>query len=164
MQRYEYKVLPAPNRGEKAPGVKGTGERFAYAMTQLMNRMAQDGWEYLRADTLPCEERTGLTGRSTSYQNLLVFRRVAAETVAVEMPREIAAVPSAPAAPPLAPPARPAVPAAHTAPVSAAPAPAAPAPAAEPVGAEPLSAHAPLGEAPRLEPAAEGKAPKLGPA
>lgn len=76
MQTHEYKVVPAPRKGDKARGLKAVEDRFAYALTRLMNEMALDGWEYLRTDTLPVEERTGLTGRvSTSFQSLLVFRR-----------------------------------------------------------------------------------------
>ena len=76
MNRYEYKVVPAPKRGEKVRGARHVEDRFAHALMTLMNRMGRDGWEYQRADTLPCEERSGLTGRSTTYQNMLVFRRV----------------------------------------------------------------------------------------
>ena len=75
MQRFEYKVIPAPKRGEKARGVKTTEERFAYALTQLMNALGAEGWDYVRADALPCEERVGLTGTKTTFQNVLVFRR-----------------------------------------------------------------------------------------
>ena len=77
MQRFEYKVIPAPKRGEKARGVKSTEERFALALTTLMNALGADGWEYVRADALPCEERVGLTGTRTTFQNVLVFRRLA---------------------------------------------------------------------------------------
>ena len=75
MQRYEYKVIPAPKRGEKARGVKSTEDRFALALTGMMNQLGAEGWDYVRADTLPCEERSGLTGTKTTVQNLLVFRR-----------------------------------------------------------------------------------------
>lgn len=137
MQRYEYKVIPAPNRGEKARGLKTTGDRFAHAMTLLLNEMAADGWEYVRADTLPCEERTGLTGRNNTYQNLLTFRRLGAEAVAVALPQEIAdAHPHIPDPP---------------APISA--------------PTRVLSPFPPAGEAPKLDlHPAEGNAPKLGPA
>jgi len=84
MVRYEYKVVPAPEQGKKGKGVKGTAGRFANALESLMNALAAEGWEYLRADTLPCEERIGLTGRTTTYQNLLVFRRAAAEDAVAE--------------------------------------------------------------------------------
>ena len=151
MQRYEYKVIPAPNRGEKIRGLKTTGDRFAHSMTELMNDMARDGWEYLRADTLPCEERSGLTSRTTTYQNLLTFRRIPAAVAAVEMPKALAAPAAAPTPAPQSP-------------LVAAPGltPAGQSSAAEP---EPLRATAPLGDAPKVSPAPEpGKAPRLGPA
>jgi len=77
MSAFEFRVVPAPRRGEKARGVRTTEERFALALTRLMNRMAADGWDYVRADSLPCEERSGLRGVRTTFQNMLVFRRPA---------------------------------------------------------------------------------------
>lgn len=73
--RFEYKIVPAPRRGQKAKGVKGTEARFAFALEALMNDLAQDGWEYLRAETLPSEERAGLTGRAVVERHVLIFRR-----------------------------------------------------------------------------------------
>ena len=75
MQRYEFKVLPAPRRGEKARGVKTTDERFALALSTLMNELGAEGWDYVRADTLPVDERSGLTGTKTTFHTMLVFRR-----------------------------------------------------------------------------------------
>lgn len=75
MQAYEYKVIPAPMKGEKERGLKTGAERFAHGLTLQMNEMAKDGWEYWRAETLPAEERAGLTSKVTVYHNLLVFRR-----------------------------------------------------------------------------------------
>jgi hypothetical protein len=75
MQRFEFKVIPAPKRGEKARGVKSTEDRFALALTTLMNQLGAEGWDYVRADALPCEERVGFTGTKTTFQNVLVFRR-----------------------------------------------------------------------------------------
>ncbi|EET48490.1 DUF4177 domain-containing protein [Thalassobium sp. R2A62] len=79
--RFEYKVIPAPKKGRKARGVRGTEKRFANALELAMNELAAEGWEYQRTDTLPCEERQGLTGRTTSFQNMLVFRRTVDEAV-----------------------------------------------------------------------------------
>ena len=81
---YEYAVVPAPKKGLKAKGVKSTEDRFAYALQTVMNEYGAEGWEYVRTDTLPSEERSGFTGRTTVYQNMMVFRkaRVAAEPVA----------------------------------------------------------------------------------
>jgi hypothetical protein len=75
MQNYEYKVVPAPTNGTKAKGVKTVEARFANTLEVLMNKMGADGWEYQRAETLPSEERSGLMSKSTSYRNVLVFRR-----------------------------------------------------------------------------------------
>lgn len=72
---YEYKVIPAPIRGLKAQGVKSVEDRFAHALQTAMNDLGAKGWEYHRSDTLPCEERDGLMGKKTVFQNMLVFRR-----------------------------------------------------------------------------------------
>ncbi len=90
MTGFEYKVVPAPMRGLKAKGVKGTPARFANALQSVMNDLGADGWEYQRTDTLPVEERVGLTGKNTTFQNMLVFRR--AIDLAVEDAPEVAAL------------------------------------------------------------------------
>ena len=78
MQRFEYKVIPAPKRGEKARGVKTTEDRFAHALMTAMNELGAQGWDYVRADALPCEERSGFTSTKTTYVNVMVFRRMLA--------------------------------------------------------------------------------------
>lgn len=113
MPQFEYRVLPAPRRAEKSRGLKTAPDRFAHVLTRVMNEMARDGWEYLRADTLPCEERTGLTGKTTtSYQSVLIFRRempapaplaLTAPVVAEAAPRLGAATAEAGKAPPVGP-------------------------------------------------------------
>ncbi|MXQ06643.1 DUF4177 domain-containing protein [Alphaproteobacteria bacterium GH1-50] len=97
MQAFEYKVVPAPDRGKKAKGVKTTEDRFALALTEKLNEMAAEGWDYVRAETLPCEERKGLTGTVTTEQNVLIFRRRAhgSERV-VSTPLSLGEAPAAP--------------------------------------------------------------------
>ncbi len=108
MQRYEYKVMPAPARAEKIKGLKSTGERFAHGVSALMNEMAADGWEFMRAETLPCEEKKGfLRGSTTSQQSVFVFRRA--------LPGAQAEQPAAPAPDARADPIPPAAPAAEPA-------------------------------------------------
>jgi len=75
MAGWEYKVVPAPTKGLKGKAIKGPEGRFAHALETLMNDMARDGWEFQRAETLPSIERSGLTGSTTEWRNLLVFRR-----------------------------------------------------------------------------------------
>ncbi len=84
---YEYRVIPAPVKGTKAKGVKTTQDRFALSLQETMNAMAADGWEFQRAETLPSEERSGLTGTKTVYQNVLVFRRPREAELAAFRPR-----------------------------------------------------------------------------
>ncbi|WP_103333885.1 DUF4177 domain-containing protein [Pseudotabrizicola formosa] len=98
MQRFEYKVIPAPKRGEKRHGVKTTEDRFAQTLTELMNSLGAEGWDYVRADTLPCDERAGLTGTRTTYQNMLVFRRVRAGDSVTEAPIALAPLRATPEA------------------------------------------------------------------
>lgn len=76
MSTYEYKAVPAPTAGTKAKGVKTVEDRFALSVTDVLNDMSADGWEYLRAEALPCEARKGLTGREITTQNVLIFRRL----------------------------------------------------------------------------------------
>ena len=78
MPKHEYKVIPAPEKGLKARGVKTPEDRFANALQEIMNQMGAAGWEYLRAETLPSKERSGFTGTTTHYRNMLVFRRALA--------------------------------------------------------------------------------------
>jgi hypothetical protein len=81
MTQFEYKVVPAPVRAEKIRGAKTVQDRFAATLAAVMNDLGREGWDYLRADTLPVEERVGFTGRQTVFQNMLIFRRVIAEAV-----------------------------------------------------------------------------------
>ncbi|MEM6385263.1 MAG: DUF4177 domain-containing protein [Pseudomonadota bacterium] len=76
MRKFEYKAVPAPTAGTKAKGIKTTEDRFALSLTDALNEMADEGWEYVRAETLPCVERKGLTGSQQTYQNILIFRRL----------------------------------------------------------------------------------------
>ena len=80
MQSYEYRVISAPNRGVKAKGIRSHEGRFAHALEETMNSMAQEGWEYQRAETLPSVERSGLTSSTTTWRNVLVFRRPVSAT------------------------------------------------------------------------------------
>ena len=75
MAHYQYKVVPAPTKGLKAKGVKTPEGRFAQSVQSVLNTLGAEGWEYLRAELLPSDERSGLTGSTTNWRNVLVFRR-----------------------------------------------------------------------------------------
>ncbi|UWQ97170.1 DUF4177 domain-containing protein [Rhodobacteraceae bacterium M385] len=90
--RTEYKIVPAPEKARKQRGLKGAA-LFAHSVEALMNELAADGWQYLRADTLPQEERSGLTNKTTTYRNLLVFQRVVDDEAIQTPPKETDAAP-----------------------------------------------------------------------
>ncbi len=75
MADFEYKVVAAPKKTKAFRGVRAHEDQFAHVLMEIMNEQALHNWEYLRAESLPCEEKTGLTSRVESYQSVLVFRR-----------------------------------------------------------------------------------------
>lgn len=81
MPRYEYRVVPAPRRPGKVRGKRTVEDRFAYTLSEAMNDLASEGWEYQRSETLRCEAKTGLFRTRTSEQTVLVFRRTLEDDV-----------------------------------------------------------------------------------
>lgn len=78
MEHFEYKVIPAPRRGVRVKGAKGPAGRFAGTLENTINALSSEGWEYVRAESLPVDERHGITRRKTeTYQNVLIFRKIA---------------------------------------------------------------------------------------
>ncbi|PQO23706.1 DUF4177 domain-containing protein [Rhodobacteraceae bacterium WD3A24] len=97
MAEYEYKVVPAPTRGERAKGIKRPADRFANTLTRMMNDWSAEGWEYLRAETLPCEHRKGVLGGTTTImQTMLVFRRARDAPAEPAAPAHLSATPESP--------------------------------------------------------------------
>ncbi len=149
-RRFEYRLVPAPRKGRKVRGAKTPEARFAAALMEIMNEMGREGWEYQRADTLPCDQRSGLTGKTTVYHNVLVFRRVIAAPQE-EAPAEEAPIPPAADRP-----------APEREDVKApAPEPSAPEKAADGGSAPRRRLGSALGDEPASE---NGESPKLGPA
>lgn len=73
---FEYKTVGGPERGRKRKGCRTASERVAAAMEELIQTEAAQGWEYLRTDLVPVEERAGLFARrQTMHCAVLVFRR-----------------------------------------------------------------------------------------
>jgi len=89
--RFEYKIVPAPTKSLKNKGLKSSEDRFAYTLEELLNGMAAEGWEYQRAETLPSLERAGLTSTTTEWRNVLVFRKMVAESAATPSDRQLTA-------------------------------------------------------------------------
>jgi hypothetical protein len=76
MTHYDYKVVPAPKRAKRVKGVHGVEELFALTLTESINEVARQGWEYVRAEHLPAESPGGwFRGSTAGEQTVLVFRR-----------------------------------------------------------------------------------------
>lgn len=76
MAEFKYKTVAAPRRVKKARGVKGAEAQLAHNIGEIIAREAVDGWEYLRADSLPIEEGGGMFSRPhVSWRAVLIFRR-----------------------------------------------------------------------------------------
>lgn len=95
MQMHEYLALPAPRKGSKVKQLKTPAERFAHCVTELMNDLAAEGWEFWRSECLPSDERKGLTGTTVVQNHLLIFRRPSAEALAEQLGQSEPATPAA---------------------------------------------------------------------
>ena len=76
MTRYEYKTVAAPRRERRFKGVKAGADGFARTIEDVLNEECVDGWEYLRAESLPCDSKGGLFSRGMEIlHTVLIFRR-----------------------------------------------------------------------------------------
>lgn len=73
---YEYKCIGAPEKLKRVRGAKTRSDRLAVAMEEIINDEAINGWEYVRADLVPVEERSSFLSRAQEvHRAVLVFRR-----------------------------------------------------------------------------------------
>jgi hypothetical protein len=96
---FEYKCVGGPERPMRQRGTSRS-ERVALAMQEIIGAEAVDGWEYLRTDLVPVEEKAGLFSRRHDvHRAVLVFRRerTAARPERQTLARGLAADPEPPA-------------------------------------------------------------------
>ena len=73
---YEYKCVAAPERAKRRRGARGRTERVAAALEDVIRENAVDGWEYMRTDLVPIEEKSTWFSRAHEvHRAVLVFRR-----------------------------------------------------------------------------------------
>ncbi len=73
---FEYKCVGAPERPKRLRGIRSRSERVALAMQEIISAEAVDGWEYLRTDLVPVEEKAGFFSRTHEvHRAVLIFRR-----------------------------------------------------------------------------------------
>lgn len=92
MQTFEYKVVAAPRKAKRAKGARTPKDRFARTLTDVINAEAREGWEYLRAESLPVDEKKSMLSSPTeAYHAVLVFRKAVSnryETHTESIPKE----------------------------------------------------------------------------
>lgn len=87
---FEYHLIPAPRRAKRAKGARTPADRYARTLTDMINAEAAAGWEYLRADTLPVDEKKSMLGAPTeTFQTVLVFRRTVGTGTRAPEPRPV---------------------------------------------------------------------------
>jgi hypothetical protein len=76
MTFYDYKVAPAPRQVKRVKGTKSGSEAFAHTLADAINAAAREGWEYVRAESLPAQEQGGWFRRGAEVvETVLIFRR-----------------------------------------------------------------------------------------
>ncbi len=74
--RYEYLALPAPQQTKPSKVKKPAVERLAAAVTDMINEMADDGWEYMRTETLTVEDKPSRFSKAVErIETVMIFRR-----------------------------------------------------------------------------------------
>lgn len=103
MTGYTYKTVAAPRRLKKVKGVKGQDALLAHSVEELIAVEAAQGWEYLRSDTFPVEEKGGMFSKAAvTDRAVLIFRKPIAVQRAQPAQRQaapaqpVAAQPAAP--------------------------------------------------------------------
>jgi hypothetical protein len=82
---FEYKCVGAPERPKRLRGTRSRSDRVALAMQEIISAEAVDGWEYLRTDLVPVEEKAGFFSRTQEVNRaVMIFRR---ESVPARPPR-----------------------------------------------------------------------------
>lgn len=73
---FEYKVVGAPEKGRRRRGARTRSDRVAAAFEEILAAEAVEGWEYLRTDLVPVQEKAGLFSRREDvHRAVMVFRR-----------------------------------------------------------------------------------------
>ena len=76
---FEYKILPVSKHMSTCN--KDLGETLTTAISEAINKMSENSWEYYRADTFSIEETQGCLAtlfrekQKIETYNLLIFRR-----------------------------------------------------------------------------------------
>lgn len=83
MTKYEFKVVPAPERARKLSREERDLDPIAATLSEAMNELGLRGWNFVRMETVSMAGQGFLGGKSES-RNLLIFRRELSNYYATE--------------------------------------------------------------------------------
>jgi hypothetical protein len=76
MAQFDYKVVPAPRKLKRIPGMNSSADLCAATLAETLNAVARDGWEYVRAEQITAAQDGGWFRRGTEVvETVLIFRR-----------------------------------------------------------------------------------------
>lgn len=76
MTYYDYKVVPAPKRVKKIKGISAAPDLFALTLTEAINEVARQGWEYYCSESITVQAPGGWFKRGAiEEQVVLIFRK-----------------------------------------------------------------------------------------
>jgi len=75
MERFEYKLVKAPCQRKRFTGLKKSDDAFAITLTETLNDIASEGWQFLRKEEMSETRGNRLLGRRRRSHEYLVFRR-----------------------------------------------------------------------------------------
>ena len=75
MERYEYRLEAVPTKSKRYKGLPKSEDAFALTVTDEINDLAKDGWEFFRIETINETRRAGLFGTKTETHEYMMYRR-----------------------------------------------------------------------------------------
>lgn len=73
---YEYKLTAIPTKGRSIKGRRGVSESFGVAIEDKMNKMSDEGWEFVEFREVPIIERRVLRANRTRTATMMLFKRL----------------------------------------------------------------------------------------
>lgn len=74
MTKYEFRAVPCPQRAQRHQNMPKGADAFSETLTNAINELAGEGWDYIRTEAVTVKTR-GFLRRRSEDRTFLVFRR-----------------------------------------------------------------------------------------
>jgi hypothetical protein len=75
VERYEYQVVSTPTKRIKFKGLKKTDDAFALTLTENINELAREGWQFVLSETIAETSRSFFGKTRRQERDFMVYRR-----------------------------------------------------------------------------------------